>query len=262
MRSRQMQTGFSLAICYLPFTIATPKVADNLLLPLRIPQQGCHKFSSYEIKSPSSVPNPATNCSWKDILDCGAQEINCGQICLGTVQRVPTAISPLSPQCRTCLSPSTISHCAACFGTHIPTGFTPSTHASAPSITRDDLCAAAKAFPGANCIAEAFCPEAEDGKIPPTASNEEEEEEDDDDESDATNPLAAVEQIIAGLGSDAVGDVDVQQPGGAEEPTTTTGGTAGRSSSSSSSAAAAAASSMGAEPRGRAAGLCGKFFCT
>ncbi|CAL8579842.1 hypothetical protein XPA_005573 [Xanthoria parietina] len=244
MRSRQMQTGFSLALfTYLPFAIATPKVADNLLLPLRIPQQGCHSFSSNDIKPPSSVPNPATNCSWKDILDCGAQEINCGQICLGTVQRVPTALPPLSPQCRTCLSPSTVSHCAACFGTHIPTGFTPSTHASAPSITRDDICSAAKAIPGASCVAEAFCPEEEE------------------DNNDTPDPLAAVEQIIAGLGPNAVGDVDVQPLGDAvevQEPATTTGS----SSSSSSSSAAAAASSTGAETRGRAAGLCGKFFCT
>ncbi|KAI4111261.1 MAG: hypothetical protein LQ339_000722 [Xanthoria mediterranea] len=142
--------------------------------------------------------------------------------------------------------------------------FTPSTHASAPSITRDDLCAAAKAFQEANCIAEAFCPEDEDRPIPPTASNDQEEEEEEEDNNDTTNPLAAVEQIIAGLGSDAVGDVDVQLPGnavGVQAPATTTENTAA-SSSSSSSSAAAAASSTGAEPRGRAAGLCGKFFCT
>ena len=60
--------------------------------------------------------------------------------------------------------------------------------------------------------------------------------------------------------------MDVQSPGdavGVQEPATTTGSTASSSSSSSSSsAAAAAASSTGAEPRGRAAGLCGKFYCT
>ncbi|KAL8753240.1 MAG: hypothetical protein Q9199_005187 [Rusavskia elegans] len=244
MRSRQVHTGFSLALCtYLPFTIATPKVADDLLLPLRIPQQRCHNFSSSDIILPPSVPKPATKCSWKDILDCGAHEINCGQICVGTVQRVPTTISPLSLQCRTCLSPSIISHCATCFGTTILTGFTPQTY-SAPSITRDALCSAAKAIPEANCIVQGFCADGGDRQTPPAPSDQ---------EANDTDPLAVVEQMIANLGPDAVGDVDVQQ----QQPASTT---EGRESSSSSSSAAA--STMSVEAGGRAAGLCGRFFCT
>ncbi|KAL9633178.1 MAG: hypothetical protein Q9204_003504 [Flavoplaca sp. TL-2023a] len=243
MRPKRIYANVPLALrTCLPFTVATPRVADTLLLPLRIPQQQCHNFASQDLTIPPSVPKPATKCSWKDILECGTQTINCGQICVETVQRVPSNPPLPSPQCHACLSASTISHCANCFGTRVPTGFTPQTYVNAPSITRKALCSAAKVMPEANCIVEGFCTDED----LPTPREEGEEEEGN------ADPLARVNEIIAELGPDAVGDVDVQ----GDEATGGDGGAARVTTG------ADAGSTTGENTGGRAAGLCGKYFCT
>ncbi|KAL8681878.1 MAG: hypothetical protein Q9186_002035 [Xanthomendoza sp. 1 TL-2023] len=154
---------------------------------------------------------------------------------LNAVQFAPANIPNLPPPCRDCLKPAQISHCAACFGTHVPTGFSPQSYGSSPSISRDQICAAAKQIPEAGCIVESFCPK----DSLPSAPIE------------SPDPLAVVEQIIADLGENAVGGVDVQQGAAV---TTAEGSGAGNSTD------ATTANTTGA--RGRAAGLCGKYYCT
>ena len=96
-------------------------------------------------------------------------------------------------------------------------------------------------MPEAHCIVAGFCI---DEDLP--TSREE------DEEGGNADPLARVNQIIADLGPDAVGDVDVQ--GG-----DATGGERGTSGVMTS---ADAGSTTGENTGGRAAGLCGKYFCT
>ncbi|KAL8926637.1 MAG: hypothetical protein Q9172_001673 [Xanthocarpia lactea] len=198
MRARHIHAGPPLALLtFLPLTIiATPRVTDDLLLPLRIPQQRCPDFAPGNLIIPPSIQQPATKCSWHEILKCGAEEIECGPICVGTVQGANPTILLL--QCRTCLSPSTVTHCATCFGTHIPTGFSPQTYASAPSISHNQLCSTAKAIPEAGCIVQGFCPD--DPPPPPSSSTSE----------DSKDPMAVVAQIIEDLGPSAVPYVEVQ----------------------------------------------------
>lgn len=87
MRSIYTSTLLAASLPYAWFAVATPKVSDTLLLPLRIPSQRCSNFNSTNLKIPSSLDPPKTNCPWTDILECAAEEINCGQVCLGTKQR-------------------------------------------------------------------------------------------------------------------------------------------------------------------------------
>ena len=102
-------------------------------------------------------------------------------------------------------------------------------------------------MPKANCIVEGFCAD-EDLPTP----REEDEEGVEEEVGGNADPLARVNQIIADLGPDAVGDVDVQ--GG-----DATGGERGTSGVMTS---ADAGSTTRENTGGRAAGLCGKYFCT
>ncbi|KAL8753378.1 MAG: hypothetical protein Q9184_005441, partial [Pyrenodesmia sp. 2 TL-2023] len=77
----------------------------------------------------------------------------------------PTDLPNLSPQCSVCLTPATVFHCALCFGTYVPTGQAPRPHSSLPSVSRDQLCAAAKEIPEAECIVEGFCHLERDGTL-------------------------------------------------------------------------------------------------
>lgn len=247
----------------LPHTLAIPKVTDTLLLPLRIPPTQCLDFTTAKINIPTSLGNPATQCSWPDILQCAASEINCGQECVETVQRVQTDIPPLSPQCSSCLSASTVSHCAICWGTHIPNGQAPRPYSSLPSISRDELCAAAKQVPEAGCIADGFCPAAS------AASSGEDTE---------PSGLALIEQIIAELGGGAVGNIDVKPAAGVastSSATATSNGVVGSTSTSVSApgvtngvsispggpSSSSSTSSSTTRGGGRAAGLCGRYYC-
>ncbi len=101
-------------------------------------------------------------------------------------------------------------------------------------------------MPEAHCIVEGFCT---DEDLP--TSREEDEEGIEEEEGNA-DPLARVNQIIADLGPDAVGDVDVQ---GGEA-------TGGERSTAGVTTSADAGSTIGENTGGRAAGLCGKYFCT
>ncbi|KAL9010390.1 MAG: hypothetical protein Q9173_004670 [Seirophora scorigena] len=166
----------------------------------------------------------------------------------------PADIPTLSPRCSACLAPATVSHCAVCWGTHIPLGQAPHPYSSLPSVSRDDLCAAARQIPHAECIVDAFCPAAEHDA---PAEGE-------------PGDLALIEDIIAGLGG-AVGTVDVQQgpavgnggAAGGEAPDTGGNATApsvtgnvsiGTPSSTPSSSSASSTTS-------RARGLCGRYWC-
>lgn len=102
-------------------------------------------------------------------------------------------------------------------------------------------------MPEANCIVEGFCSD-EDLPTPREADEEGVEEE----EEGNADPLARVNQIIADLGPDAVGDVDVQ----GSDAVSGVSGTAGVTTSLD------AESTTGENKGGRAAGLCGKYFCT
>ncbi|KAL9584093.1 MAG: hypothetical protein Q9203_004806, partial [Teloschistes exilis] len=158
MRPRPLLIKPSVTIflsCLSIIATATPRVFDALLLPLRIPPQQCFNFNASAIAPPPNLEPPTTQCTWADIFECAAKAINCGQICLETTQRVPSDISIRvpPPQCSACLSSATISRCALCYGTHIPTG-----QASAPSaISRTQLCVAAQKIPQAKCIADGLC---------------------------------------------------------------------------------------------------------
>ncbi|KAI4188281.1 MAG: hypothetical protein L6R41_002232 [Letrouitia leprolyta] len=186
-----------------------------------------------------------------------------------------TDIPPLSPQCSACLSPTTVAHCALCWGSHIPTGQAPRPYSSLPSISRDELCKTAKQIPEARCIVDGFCPSAAsvDSSFPPDGNSSEDLQ---------PSGLALIEQIIAELGSDAVGYVGVKPGAGVESSISVTatsmdGGMLGGSTSTSVSAAPVVTNHVsvvsGSPPsnttsttsttssEGRARGLCGRYYC-
>ncbi|KAI4089274.1 MAG: hypothetical protein LQ344_005492 [Seirophora lacunosa] len=178
---------------------------------------------------------------------------------LGDDTSRPADIPTLSPQCSACLTPATVSHCAVCWGTRIPLGQAPHPYSSLPSVSRDDLCTAARQIPDAECIVDAFCPVAEHGA--PAA-------EDDTPAEVEPGDLALIEDIIAGL-SGAVGTVDVQQGpavgnGGAAaggEAPDTGGNTTAQLVTGSVSVATPSSSSSASITTSRARGLCGRYWC-
>lgn len=107
-------------------------------------------------------------------------------------------------------------------------------YSSLPSISRDDLCAAAKKIPQAGCIVDGFCPAAKNSLSSGTTESSE---------------LALIEQIIADLGNSAIGQVDVQPA------------PVGTSSVSISASISTSSSTSTTSSEGRAVGLCGKYYC-